>query len=169
MGIVYAKGDLVGYTDADWAGDITTRRSTSRYVFMLGSGVISWSSKHQPTVALSTCEAEYMAMMQATKKAVWLSRFLRELGYNSPDVTTVTINGDNQGAIALASNPEYHARTKHIAIQWHFVCEQVTKEAVTLRYISTAEMIADGLTKPLTGAKFQQFVKALGMKKGNLK
>ena len=72
------------------------------------------------------------------------------------------INGDNQGAIALASNLEYHVRTKHIAIQWHFVREQVTKEAVTLRYISTAEMIADGLTKPLTGASSSNLLKHWG-------
>ena len=76
--------------------------------------------------------------------------------------------GDNQGALALASNPEYHARTKHIDIQWHFVREQVEAGAVTLHYISMAEMVADGLIKPLAGVKFQQFIKALGMKKGGL-
>src|SRR5436309_1357960 len=121
LGIVYSKGSLLGYTDSDWAGDISTRKSTSGYVFLLGSGAISWSSKRQPTVALSSCEAEYMASTQATKEAIWLGRFLAELGYEGSDIDSVTIMGDNQGAIALASNPEYYARTKHIDIQWHFV------------------------------------------------
>ena len=88
------------------------------------------------------------------------------MGYEGPDIDSVTIMGDNQGAIALASNPEYHARTKHIDIQWHFVREQVEANAVTLQYISMAEMVADGLTKPLAHVKFQQFVKVLGMKRG---
>ena len=96
-----------------------------------------------------------MASTQATKEAIWLGRFLAELGYEGSDIDSVTIMGDNQGAIALASNPEYYARTKHIDIQWHFVREQVEANTVTLQYISTAEMVADGLTKPLARVKFQ--------------
>ena len=105
-----------------------------------------------------------MAATQAAKEAIWLRCFLTELGYTGPDIDSVTINCDNQGAIALTKNPEFHARTKHIDIQWHYVREQVEKGAVTLRFVGTAEMVADGLTKPLGRLKFQQFVKALGLR-----
>jgi len=154
LGIVYGRGNLYGYTDSDWAGDVSTRKSTTGYVYLLGSAAVSWSSKRQPTVALSSCEAEYMAATQAAKEAIWLRRFLTELGYTRPDIDSVTINCDNQGAITLTKNPEFHARTKHIDIQWHYVREQVEKGAVTLRFIGTAEMVADGLTKPLGRVKF---------------
>lgn len=96
---------LVGYTDSDWAGDKSTRRSTLGYIFNIGSGAISWSSKRQSTVSLSSCEAEYVAQTQATKEAIWsrslFTQLLRE--NNSPQATI--IYGDNQGAIALAKNP----------------------------------------------------------------
>ena len=95
-----------------------------------------------------------MAATQAAKEAIWLRRFLTELGYTGPDIDSVTINCDNQGAIALTKNLEFHARIKHIDIQWHYVREQVEKGAVMLRFVSTAEMVADGLTKPLGRLKF---------------
>jgi hypothetical protein len=112
---------LMGYTDADWAGDLTTQHSTSGYIFNLGSGAISWSSKQQPTVALSSCEAEYMGETQATKEAIWLRQLLGELLGQGEQLTATVIFGDNQGAIALARNPQFHARTKHIDVQHHFV------------------------------------------------
>lgn len=122
---------LVGYTDADWAGDTATRRSTYGFLFNIGSGAISWSSKRQPTVSLSTCEAEYVAQTQATKEAIWLRSLLHD-----KEEPSATINfGDNQGAIALAKNPQFHARTKHIAIQHHFVREQQAIGTVDLNYV----------------------------------
>ena len=130
---------LTGYTDADWAGDQDTRRSTSGYVFDVGSAAISWSSKRQPTVALSTCEAEYIGQTQATKEAVWLRGLLSQLNANdqSHASKTVVIYCDNQGAMTLAKNPQFHARTKHIDIQHHYVREQVTAGNVALEYIPT--------------------------------
>jgi len=122
LSIVY-RGELdslIGYTDSDWAGDQDTRRSHSGYVFNVGSGAISWSSKRQPTVALSSTEAEYMGQTQATKEAIWLRRLLKEL-HAQDSIAATTIFGDNQGAIALAKNPQFHPRSKHIAIQHHFV------------------------------------------------
>ena len=113
------RGDLkplTGYTDADWAGDQDTRRSTSGYVFDVGSAAISWSSKRQPTVALSTCEAEYIGQTQATKEAVWLRSLLNQLNPGDQATRSVVIYCDNQGAMALAKNPQFHARTKHIDI-----------------------------------------------------
>lgn len=115
---------LTGYSDADWAGDLETRRSTSGFLFNIGSGAISWSSKRQPTVSLSTCEAEYIAQTQATKEAIWLRSLLSQLLLDENEPSATIIFGDKQGAIALAKNPQFHARTKHIAIQHHFVREQ---------------------------------------------
>lgn len=168
------SSNLQGYTDADWAGDCDTRRSTSGYIFNVGSGAISWSSKRQPTVALSSCEAEYMGQTQATKEAVWLKLLLHELNTPSPSQNTentatnpalysVIIHCDNQGAIALSKNPQAHSRSKHIDIQWHYQREKIEDGSVELRYIPTDQQIADGLTKPLSKDKFLAFRNALGL------
>ena len=154
---------LEGYTDADWAGDKDTRRSTSGFVFSIGSGAISWSSKRQPTVALSTCEAEYIGQTQATKEAIWLKSLLVELGTEDDGPSATIIHCDNQGAIALAANPVFHARTKHINIQHHFVREKVAEGKIQLNYVPTEQQIADGLTKPLSKDRFVLFRNALGL------
>jgi hypothetical protein len=162
------RGDLkplLGYTDADWGGDLDTRRSTAGYLFNVGSGAISWSSKRQPTVALSSCEAEYMGETQATKEAVWLRSLLTELHANRSQTQATIIFGDNQGAIALAKNPQFHARTKHIDIQHHFVREKQDEGLVDICYISSAEQVADGLTKALPRDAFQRFRTALGLER----
>ncbi|KAG2782680.1 hypothetical protein PC111_g24477 [Phytophthora cactorum] len=125
---------LQGYSDADWAGDIESRRSTSGYAFMMNGGCISWRSKKQRTVALSSTEAEYMALSEATQEAVWLKVFLCELGEMAND-EAVKIYEDNQGSIALAKNPEFHKRTKHIDIRYHFVREKVEDGQVVLHSV----------------------------------
>jgi hypothetical protein len=152
---------LVGYTDSDWAGDTDTRRSTSGYIFNLGSGAITWSSKRQPTISLSTCEAEYIGQTQATKEAVWLRKLLRELGREQLQATVIF--GDNQGAIALAKNPQFHGRSKHIDTQWHYVREKVADDTVELQWTETSKQVADGLTKPLNKELFTRFRRALGI------
>lgn len=152
---------LTGYTDSDWAGDKDTRRSTSGYVFTLGSAPISWSSKRQPTVALSTCEAEYSGQTQAAKEAIWLKSLLSQLTGDDQYLKSVVIYGDNQGAIALAKNPRFHARTKHIDIQTHYIRDSIATKQVALEYVPTENQIADGLTKPLPRDAFQAFRKAL--------
>lgn len=160
------RGDLMplnGYTDADWAGDRDTRRSTSGFTFNIGSGALSWQSKRQPTVALSSCEAEYMGQTQATKEAVWLRALLKDLdeAYDAPMATV--IHCDNQGAMALAKNPEFHARTKHIGIQHHFVREKISDGDIELKFVPTEQQIADGLTKALPKDRFEEFRRALGL------
>ena len=168
LDLVYQGGlePLKGYTDADWGGDLETRRSTSGYLFNVGSGAISWSSKRQPTVALSSCEAEYMGETQATKEAIWLRRLLKELlGKGTDEPIATVIYGDNQGAIMLAKNPQYHARTKHIDIQHHFVREKQAEGLVDIQYKPTSEQIADGLTKPLPKDAFCAFRAALGLER----
>uniref|UniRef100_A0A2N9HY47 Integrase catalytic domain-containing protein n=1 Tax=Fagus sylvatica TaxID=28930 RepID=A0A2N9HY47_FAGSY len=116
-GLLYKKGEdckLVGYCDADYAGDHDTRRSTTGYVFKLGSGTISWCSKRQPTVSLSTTEAEYRAAAMAAQESTWLMQLMRDL--HQPIDYAVSLHCDNQSAIRLAENPEFHARTKHVEI-----------------------------------------------------
>ncbi|KAF1314267.1 Retrovirus-related gag-pol polyprotein, partial [Globisporangium splendens] len=135
------------------AGDIESRRSASGYVSVLNGGCVSWRSKKQRSVALSSTEAECMALSEATQEAVWLKTFVRELGENTSD-DPVKILEDNQGSIALAKNPEFHKRTKHIDIRYHFVREKVEDGQVVLEYCPTQEMLADIMTKPIPSAQF---------------
>jgi hypothetical protein len=105
---------LRGYCDADWGGDANEQRSTTGYVFFVGVGTISWNYKRQPTIALSTTEAEYMATCQCTKEAIWLRKLMADVGLVQDGA--INIMCDNQGCIALAKNPTHHSRTKHIDI-----------------------------------------------------
>jgi hypothetical protein len=106
------------------AACILTRKSTSVDVFKFGGGVVSCQSKRQSVVALSTTEAEYYAMCKAVMESAWLRYVFTELGWNSKDVKTVKIFGDNQGSLSLAQNPEFHQRTKHIEVKHHYIREQ---------------------------------------------
>jgi transposase InsO family protein len=152
---------LHGYCDSDWGADRDDRRSVTGYVFMLGGGAVSWQSKKQHTVALSSVEAEYMASTQATKEALWWRTFLIELGM--PKTITTIIHSDSQGSIALSKNPEHHARSKHIDIRHHFVREQVAAGTVALQYVPTHDMIADVLTKPLSKLQHTRLVHTMGV------
>jgi hypothetical protein len=148
--IKYGSSDLTltGYSDSDWASDVDSRRSTTGYIFMLAGGPISWKSKCQPTVALSSTEAEYMALTATAQEAMSLRTLCGELGINVAD--PVLIYGDNQGALAMALNPTMHHKSKHIDIKQHFIREKVADGDVQLQYISTKRMLADALTKPLS-------------------
>jgi hypothetical protein len=130
-------------------------------VFLLNGGCISWRSKKQRTVALSSTEAEYMALSEATQEAVWLKAFVTELGEDTGGA--LTVYEDNQGAIALAKNPEFHKRTKHIDIRYHFVREKVEDGQVVLEYCPTQDMLADLMTKPIAAAHFDALRTKLGI------
>jgi hypothetical protein len=153
--------DLIGWTDSDWAQDVDTRRSVGGFVFDVAGGSVSWSSKKQPTVALSTVEAEYMAASNATKEAIWLRTLLGDLGFTQVEATT--IHADNQGCIALSRNPVSHSRAKHIDIRHHFIRERVENNEVDLKFCSKKNMIADIFTKPLPRDSFKKFRAALGV------
>lgn len=165
-GILYnANNDLKlhGYSDADYAGDVDSRRSTSGYCFMLGSGIISWASERQKTVALSTTESEYIASAQAVKELTWLNELLKEL---LPHVNYIpNFYVDNQSAIRLIKNPEFHKRTKHIDIRYHFIRQKYEEKLFNLHYVETEKQLADGLTKSLGGQKFELFCRSIGMRK----
>lgn len=156
-----AEPELTVYTDSDWAADHDTRRSTTGYLFLFAGAPISWKSKRQPTVALSTTEAEYMAACEATREAMNWRMFLGELGLDTNNPTIIM--SDNQGSIALSKNPEHHARSKHIHIRHHYVREQVLLGTVKFEYVSTNEMTADILTKALSRDRHALLTKKMGI------
>jgi len=139
---------LEGFSDSDWA----VRHSTSGYTFHLGSASISWSSKKQTTVALSSCEAEIMAGSEAAKEAIYLSSFLRELGMDLSQPPPLKL--DNKSAIDLAYNPEHHSKTKHIERRHYFIRECVENGKLRVPFVPTKDNCADFFTKPLMGKAF---------------
>ena len=130
---------------------------------MLSGSTISWSSKKQSSVALSSTEAEYIAGAHATKEAIWLRRLLTELGLEI--LTPTSLHIDNQSAIAIAKNPEFHNRTKHIEIHHHFLHTKVESEEITLSYIPTGEQLANILTKGLNKEKHWDFSHKMGLRR----
>jgi hypothetical protein len=163
-----AEQTLLGYVDADWGGDMDTRRSTTGYVFKVYGGVVAWKSRCQPTVALSTTKAEYMASADATQQAIWLKLLLSDLGIDHSN--PVPLFNNNQGTIALSKNPVHHKRSKHILLRHHFLREKVENQSIELAHIPSAENIADLLTKALPGPTFERLRGLLGLAdKGELK
>ena len=151
----------MGYSDADWARDIQDRRSTSGNEFLLGGGAITLSSRKQSSVALSTVEAEYMALSVATQEAIWLRHLQEELGVT--DTGPTLIFEDNQGAISMTKNPVFHKRTKHVQIRYHFVREAVEQGTITLEYCRTDDMLADSFTKALALDQFEKLRAGIGL------
>jgi hypothetical protein len=162
-GIEYGSGSgFTMYSDSDFAADVDTRRSTTGYVGVLYGGAVSWKSRLQPTVAVSTCEAEYMAAGEAVREALWWRKLLPQLGIDVEG--GIPIRGDNQSTLAVLSNPISSERTKHIDVVHHFARERAELGEVVFSYISTKEMVADGLTKALGVAQFKWFRDAMGVK-----
>lgn len=150
------------YSDSDCAADISTRISTTGYVVMLGTSVISWSSQKQSSVAQSTTDAEYFAANQASREIVWIKKLLSPL-YNCQVPTTLFV--DNQSALKMIKNPEFHKRTKHIDIKFHYIREKFNEGVFKLEYINTRNQVADILTKPLPRPAFEFHQRVLGYKK----
>ena len=155
LGGVGKTVELVCYCDADWGSNKECRRSTTGYVFMLGGGAVSWSSRLQTTVALSTAEAEYMALNAAVQEAIYLRRSLKALGFEQKGPTKIM--EDNQGCIAMAANPIQHKRTKHIDIKYHFTRQSAKDGHVSIEYVPTEHQLGDLFTKPLQRIKLEYF------------
>lgn len=162
LGVFYKRGEgnarLLAYTDSDYVGDLDDRRSTSGFVFMMASGAISWASKKQPVVALSTTEAEYIAAASCACQSVWLSRILEAIGCEGKSETVIMC--DNSSTIQLSKHPMFHGTSKHIEVRFHYLRDLVSGGMVRLSYFSTEDQIADIFTKPL---KLVQFEKLRGM------
>lgn len=152
---------ILGYMDADWGSDINDRKSTSNYVFTLSGGTTSWNSKKQSAVALSSTKAEYIASAHAAKEAIWLGQLFA--GLQQPSSFPIPLHIDNQSAIAIAKNPEFHDCTKHIDICYHFLRHKVKSGDITLDYVPTNNQLADVLTKGLAWEKHKRFSKELGL------
>ena len=164
LGLLYSKGDedtLIGFSDSDWGGDSNDYKSTSGYIFQIGGTAVSWKSKKQLCVALSTAEAEYMALASTAQEAIWL-RELNSVLKNEP-AQPVTVFEDNQAAICMSKNPQYHGKSKHINIKFHFIREQVANKMIQLEYCPTEDMLADLLTKGITHEKFERLRMMCGM------
>lgn len=155
------SGPPVAFSDSNWAGCQITRRSTSGYVFLFNGGAISWWCKKQPTVALSSTEAEYKGFLDAGQEGIWVRRLMKTLGFDN--LLSTTLFGDNQGSISLSRNPVFHARTKHIEIHFHWIREKVQDGSINIRYCPTEDMIADVLTKSLDKGKLDGFRRDLGL------
>jgi len=138
---------LLGYADSNW-GNSSDRKSTTGYLFKLNEGTVSWASRRQPTVALSSSEAEYMAAATAIQECIWLRNIIFE---------------ENQGCINLAKNTKNHGRTKHIDIRYHLIREIIKSGLVTLVYCPTKDMVADILTKAVPKVQFHKLISLHGV------
>ena len=154
-----SDASIVGYTDADYAGCVDNRRSTSGYVFIFAGATISWRSCLQDCTSSSTTEAEYVAMSDASKEAIWLARLVGDL-----DIQQIPIlHCDSQSAIALAKNPVFHAKTKHIEVRYHFIRDVLADKRIELIKVHTDDNPADALTKSLATEWFAHCIKLMGV------
>ncbi|KAI8436415.1 hypothetical protein MSG28_010011 [Choristoneura fumiferana] len=164
-GLYYSQSsqpaEVTGYSDADYANDLDTRRSVTGYVFIKNGAAVTWSSQRQQTVALSTTEAEFMAACAATKEAMWIRQLLCDIGDYKQD--TMCLHLDNQSAISVIKNVNFHKRCKHIDIKYHFVKEKFHQKIIDLKAVSSENQFADIFTKALSKDKFQFLRSKLGM------
>lgn len=152
---------LQAYSDSDWAACPTTRKSVTGFYITMGGSPISWKSKKQPTVSLSSAEAEYRALRKLVAEITWLVRLLADLG--APVSSPVPIHCNSQSAISIAKNPVAHERTKHIELDCHFVREKLATGLISLHYVHTGSQLADILTKTLSGVHHQFLLSKLGV------
>ena len=154
---------ICGYFDSAYMDNSVDRHSTMGYAFYYAGSLVSWSSRKQRTLALSTTEAKYLAGTEATKEAIWIQQFLLAIGAKKDELYPAALYGDNQGANALAKNPEYHSCTKHIHGRQRFITEMVEQKIITVAYIPTCDMVADTLTKPLPRDSYWRTMRLLGL------
>lgn len=154
------RSKLFGYCDADWAGS-SDRKSISGYLFKLFGGTISWASRKQTCVALSSTESEYVALAEGCQETIWLRRLLEDFNEKQSDPTVIL--EDNQSCLKVAGNEKFSKRTKHIDTKFHFVKNYQEENITKYEYCPTEDMVADMLTKPLEAVKLKKFVQAAGL------
>ncbi|XP_020577796.1 uncharacterized protein LOC110022962 [Phalaenopsis equestris] len=170
FGLFYSSSNnfkLVGYSDSDWAGDMDDRKSTTGFVFFIGDTAFTWMSKKQPIVTLSTCEAEYVAATSCVCHAIWLRNLLKEISLPQEEAIKICI--DNKSAIALAKNPVFHDRSKHIDMCYHYIRERIERREVQVQYVKSQDQVADIFTKPLKSEDFIKMRSLLGVTKSSLR
>ena len=163
FGVWYSKDTsdvLAGYSDADWAGNVDDRKSTLWCYFYVGNNLVSWMSKKQNSISLSTAEAEYIATGSCCTQLLWMQKFLHDYGICQE---YLTIYCDNTSAINISKDPVQHSRTKHIKIRHHFVRELVEDGTLTLEFIHTDDQKADLFTKPLDSKHFEFLRQNIGV------
>ena len=156
------KSSVEGYCDADWGGCLECRRSTTGYAFLSADACVSWTSKKQPTVALSSTEAEYMACSAACQEVKWLLNF--EALPAIPVTPPMILWCDNQGAVLLSLNGIRHQRTKYIDLRYHFIRDMVKENLVSIKHIGSNDQVADIMTKSLAPEKFKVCRRKLGLR-----
>jgi len=157
---------LIVHSDSDWAADVNNCRSVTGYFFKLAGSLVSWLSRAQKTVALSSTKAEYMAISDCCLQAMWMTNLFREIGFH---VSPITICGNNQGSIFIGSNPVQEKRTKHINIHYHYICECIEDNKVSVVFVPGNNNLADMFTKNLDRLKFVKFREQLGLTFGPTK
>ena len=150
-----------GYSDADHAGDLDTRRSTSGFLIKMGTGAVSWSAKKQTVVADSSTEAEYVSASSAGREILWMRSLLQELGMEIEGPSTLHV--DNLSALRVLKNPEHHGRMKHIDIKWHWIREIIKRGEIEVHFLPTSDMTADIFNKALPRPAVEKHRLALGL------
>jgi hypothetical protein len=164
-GLVYTQENkqelLMGYNDSDVGGDLVGRRSTRGMTFYVNDSLVTWNSHKENTVALSSCEAEFMVATTAAKQALWLRNLLSELTGTQPKAVTLRV--DNNSAITLMKNLVFHGRSKNIDIKYHFIRECVERGQIVVKRVGTWEQKADALTKPLVAVRLAVMIHLMGV------
>ncbi|GKB46999.1 hypothetical protein Tco_0897752 [Tanacetum coccineum] len=164
MGLWYPMDsgfELTTFSNADHAGCLDTRKNTSRRIQFLGEKLVSWMSKKQDCTAMSTAEAEYVALSASCAQEMWMRTQLKDYGF---DYNIIPLYYDSQSAIAISCNPVQHSCTKHINVRYHFIKEQVERGIIELYFVRTENQLADLFTKSLQQDRFEYLVRRLGMR-----